>query len=498
MAAALTASSVPLVPSPIEGQSFTGIVARFSDADSNTDPTAYAVSVQWGDGTASQGTVTVDPNGGFDVTGTHTYARPGAFRLTAQIADQDADATSISTTNVVSEAAITAAGTTINLMHGRMLSNVVVGTFTDADPALRASAFSATIDWGDGRTSVGRVVALRSGGFEVRGSHTYAAPGSYAASVHIQQGKLGSPAQFFTESDLISDGSIPADHIDPELVNPWGLVASGASPFWDGNNGTGTSSLFDGAGNVSTGLPFVTVPPPGGSAPGTTSAPTGIVANGTSSFVVSFTNAQGVTTSGPSAFLFATEDGTISGWNPRVSPTGSSFSVQAVLGVDNSASGAVYKGLTEVTFGTGEALPAGSYLFATNFHAGTIDVFNSSFQPVSVPAGAFQDTSLPAGYAPFGIQTIGNAIYVSYAMQDAARHDDVAGAGHGFVDVYSLSGSLLMKLGGPGLQPDSILRGASSRRRRASARLGMRSWSATSAIATSVPSTRPRAPFSAS
>ncbi len=336
LAAALTASSVPLSPAPVEGRSFTGIVAKFSDADNNMNPAAYAVAIHWGDGKTSLGKVTADPNGGFDVTGTHTYAGPGAFRITAQIADKDADATSVSTTNVVSEAAIKATGTNINATRDKSLSNVVVGTFTDADGALKASAFSATIDWGHGHTSVGKVMAKKSGGFEVLGSHTYAAAGAFAVEINVRQGFLGSPTQFFTESDLISDGSIAADHVDPELVNPWGLVSGGRGPFWDGNNGTGTSSLFDGAGNVNTGLPFVTVPPPAGSAAGTTSAPTGIVNNGTSDFVVSFKNAQGVTTSGPAAFIFATEDGTISGWNPNVSPTGSSPSVQAILDLNQA------------------------------------------------------------------------------------------------------------------------------------------------------------------
>jgi len=454
MAAALTATSVPLNPAPVEGASFTGIVATFTDADKNTDPTAYAVAINWGDGQTSQGTVSVDPKGGFDISGTHTYAAPGAFRITAQVGDKDSDATSISTTNVVGEAAITATGTTINAAQGKPLSNVLVGTFTDADTALGASAFSATINWGDGHTSAGKVVTNKSGGFNVLGSHVYAASGAYAVKVSIQQGRAGEATQFFTESDLISDGAVAADHVDPLLVNPWGLVAGAGGPFWDSNNGTGTSSLYDGAGNVSTGLPFVTVPAPAGSPAGTTSAPTGIVNNSTPNFIVSFTNSSGVTTSGPAAFIFATEDGTISGWNPKVSPTGSSPSVQAILEVDNSASGAVYKGLADVTMAAGDALPAGQYLFATNFHSGNIDVFNSSFQPVSLPAGAFHDATIPAGFAPFGIATIGGDVYVSYAKQDAAKHDDVAGAGNGYVDVYSPTGALLMRLGGPGFQPE--------------------------------------------
>src|SRR5207249_12215178 len=127
--------------------------------------------------------------------------------------------------------------------------------------------------------------------------------------------------------------------------------------------------------------------------------------------------------SGPSTELLATEDGTIAGWNSSVNAT------KAVVAVDNSASGAVYKGLAE-GFTT-----SGAFLYATNFHAGTVDVFDQNFRPVNVLV-AFRDPRIPAGYAPFGISAINSHLYVPYAQQDADKNDDVAGARHGFTDIF--------------------------------------------------------------
>ncbi len=173
------------------------------------------------------------------------------------------------------------------------------------------------------------------------------------------------------------------------------------------------------------------------------------MSNSTSSFVVSQGGA-----SGPAAFIFVTEDGTISGWNPKVAGTGTGPSTNAVLAVDNSASGAVYKGVTILTVPAGTGLTAGPTLVVTNFHAGTIEAYSSSFARETLPAGAFQDPAIPAGFAPFGIQTLNGNLYVTYAKQDGAKHDDVAGIGNGFVDVYSPSGALLERLGGGGFQPE--------------------------------------------
>jgi len=234
-------------------------------------------------------------------------------------------------------------------------------------------------------------------------------------------------AQFYTQTNLVSDGAVPAALVDLNLVNAWGLVSSPTSPWWISDNGTGKSTLY----NVGTGtIPLiVTVPGAGGKQ----SAPTGIVFNGNSnSFVV--TNSTGTSAA---RFIFASEDGTISGFR----------GVPVVIAVDNSASGAVYKGLAI------DSTTTGKLLYATNFHAGTVDVFDSHFNPVHI-LGAFTDHSLPAGYAPFGIQAIKigdqTQIYVTYALQDADKHDDVPGVGHGFINAFDTDGNLIRRVASKG------------------------------------------------
>ncbi len=445
MSADLVGASAPISPLPVEGAPFKAIVAKFTDSDGNTNPALYSVSINWGDGHASEGTVVADPAGGFDVIGVHTFARTGVYRVTAHVGDTDGDDVSVSTSNVVTEAAISGSGARIKPAKDGVLSDVVVATFTDPDHSLTVGDFSAAINWGDGQTTLGLIAVDRAiGGFEVLGSHRYKSEGTFAIDATIRQGDAAI-STFFAESDLISDGAVEADHINPELVNPWGLAAPNPGDFWDGNNGQGTSSLFDSAGNVNHGLPFVTIPPPAGSTG--TAAPDGVVVNTAGSF-----NITDGKTSGSAIFIFATEDGTISGWNPKVSTNGSSPSNQAFLAVDDSSSGAVFKGLTLFTMPSGGALPAGRYLFVTDFHNNAIDVFDQNFNPVTLPAGAFHDSAIPAGFAPFGIQSVGGNLYVTYAKQDGAKHDDVAGPGNGYVDVYSPSGVLLRRLGGPGIQ----------------------------------------------
>ena len=230
----------------------------------------------------------------------------------------------------------------------------------------------------------------------------------------------------FHQTNLVSDVPGLAAITDPNLVNPWGLSASATSPIWVANNGTGTSTLYNTADQK---VPLtVTIPAPDG----TSGTPTGTVFNGTADFRVSSGAA-----SGPSRFLFATEDGTILGWNPGVKPT------TAVIAVDNSPSHAIYKGLTNGSVG------ASNFLYAANFHSGAVDVFDGSFHPVTV-AGAFTDPSLPAGFAPFGIQNIGGWIYVTYAMQDAAAKDEVAGPGLGYVDIYAANGDFVRRFASAG------------------------------------------------
>src|SRR5262245_9429997 len=243
------------------------------------------------------------------------------------------------------------------------------------------------------------------------------------------------PAVNFTQTNLVTDdqavlaglGQAPAARTDPNLVNPWGIAVGTNNGLWLAENGAGMGATVDATGNSI--QPGVTIPAPGGTG---TSAPTGVATNDTGGFVIS-----SGTGAGPATELFATEDGTIAGWNNSVDPT------HAVIAVDNSASGAVYKGLAE-GFTT-----KGAFLYATNFHAGTIDVFDSNFRPVRTPGG-FKDSKIPKGFAPFGISAINSHLYVTYAKQDADKHDDVAGAGNGFIDIFDTEGRLLSRFAGGG------------------------------------------------
>jgi len=251
------------------------------------------------------------------------------------------------------------------------------------------------------------------------------------------QAHASSGSGFYERTNLVSDIPGVARFTDSNLVNPWGLSHSPTSPWWVSDNGTGVSTLYiSGGRGFPQGSPLVVnIPPPTGSPAGTTAAPTGNVFNPVNStdpddFVVS-ENGK----SGPSIFIFATEDGTISGWNPTVDLT------HAILAVDNSkvGLGAVYKGLA---FGSNAS---GDFIYATNFRFATVDVFNENFAPAHL-SGNFTDPNIPNGYAPFNIQNIGGKLYVTYAKQDAAKHDDVSGAGHGFIDVYDTNGNLLQRL----------------------------------------------------
>jgi uncharacterized protein (TIGR03118 family) len=252
------------------------------------------------------------------------------------------------------------------------------------------------------------------------------------------------------QTNLVSDLPGVAAHLDPNLVNPWGISESSGSPFWISDNNAGVSTLYN-----STGVPqslVVSIPTPG-SPLTATGTPDGTVFNtdggANGGFQISGFSATGTPTSASPIFLFATEDGTIIGWNPGVNPQGATKpGTYGIIAVDNSGNnftnpnpnqqtGAVYKGLAIATDANGQSL-----LYAANFRAGTIDVFNSSFQtPTNLAAGAFTDPTLPKGYAPFNVQAIGDKIYVTYAKQDALKHDDVAGPGNGFVDVFNLNGS---------------------------------------------------------
>jgi uncharacterized protein (TIGR03118 family) len=231
---------------------------------------------------------------------------------------------------------------------------------------------------------------------------------------------------FYKQTNLVSDLPDIAKLQDPNLVNSWGLVHGPTTPWWVADNGTGVSTLYTGQGVK---VPLtVTIPVPEGSPAGTTAAPTGVIFNGNGGF-----NVKENGTSFSSLFIFDTEDGTISGWNLNFADR-----THAVLAVDRSkvGKGAVYKGLA---IGSNSS---GTFLFATNFRFGTIEMFDSKFNLVR----SFTDHRLPQSYAPFGIQNIGGNLYVTFAKQNAAKHDDVAGPGHGFVDVFDTNGNLISRL----------------------------------------------------
>lgn len=220
----------------------------------------------------------------------------------------------------------------------------------------------------------------------------------------------------YIQTNLVSDLPGEAAHQDADLVNPWGIVAGPSTPFWIADNHTGLSTLYNGAG---TKLPLVVTVPPaaGNTGPG---APTGLVFNGSSGF-------------GGARFIYDSEDGTLSAWS-----SGTSATLQAT-----SPTGSVYKGLA---IGSGAT---GQMLYAANFGLGKVDVFDSTFKPISV-AGGFTDSTIPAGFAPFGIQNINGDIYVTYARQDAAKEDDIPGPGSGFINVFDTNGNLIRRLASDG------------------------------------------------
>jgi uncharacterized protein (TIGR03118 family) len=235
-----------------------------------------------------------------------------------------------------------------------------------------------------------------------------------AASAVVGAAASREAADIYTVHSLVSDGSATtAASTDASLVNAWGLSAGPTTPWWSANNGTNTSTLYAGTGVKAA----LTVSVPG--------APTGTVFNGsTTDFAVS----QGGK-SGAARFLFATEAGTILGWSPVVNGTA------AVVGVDRSSTGTVYKGLAT----------ANDRLYATDFHNGRVDVFDASFTPVST-SGGFKDAKIARGFAPFGIQALGGNIFVTYAKQDAAKKADVPLPGQAYVDEFTPDGQLVARV----------------------------------------------------
>jgi uncharacterized protein (TIGR03118 family) len=219
----------------------------------------------------------------------------------------------------------------------------------------------------------------------------------------------GMGANAFKKRNLVSDIDGVARITDPNLVNPWGLSFGPTTPAWVADNGTDVSTLYSGGvrKSIPVALPLV-VGIEGG-------APTGTVFNPTGGFKVN---------GAPARFIFDSEAGTITAWNAGTQATTVATTPDAI-----------YKGLAI----------AGNRLYAANFHAATIDVFNDAFAPTTVPGG-FTDPNLPAGFAPFNVQEVAGRLVVAYAQQDADAEDEVAGAGLGYVDVFDANGHLLRRL----------------------------------------------------
>ena len=232
----------------------------------------------------------------------------------------------------------------------------------------------------------------------------------------------------FRQTNLVSDlNTVGAQVVDPNLKNPWGLAFGPTTPLWVADNGTSIAGVYPVSPAGPTAQPSrldVTLPP-------ADSAPTGQVFNPTGDFVVKSKAGMG-----PALFIFSSEGGQIIAWNPAADPV---VNGKSTAQTEFSSKTAVYKGLAiaSTRFGT--------FLYASNFHDNRVDVFNTRFHRVHL-FGDFRDRHLPRGYAPFGIRAINGLIYVTYAKQDADRHDDVAGPGHGFIDVFTPSGFLVERL----------------------------------------------------
>jgi len=234
-------------------------------------------------------------------------------------------------------------------------------------------------------------------------------------AVALVSSARGGPNGTYTVHNLSSNVPGLAAHTDPDLQNGWGLTMPATGPWWVADNGTGKTTLYS-ADGTKQGLVVEIV----------NGAPTGTVNNTTTAFVVT---ANGK--SGPARFIFSSESGTISGWNPAVEGT------HTVVGARNPD--AVYKGLAIAT------TPSGPQLYATDFAGGKVDVFNSSFG-TGVATGGFVDPSLPPGYAPFGIQNVNGMLVVTFAKQEAGSDDEAHHQGFGVVDIFDTNGTLVSRV----------------------------------------------------
>jgi uncharacterized protein (TIGR03118 family) len=263
--------------------------------------------------------------------------------------------------------------------------------------------------------------------FDVAAGH---AQGQTVAQFIDQNFFQPAPDTVFQQTNIVSDIPGLAATTDRNLINPWGLSQDPTTGrFRVSDNHAGLSTVYDVHGNPH--ATTVEIPlPPGATG---TAAPTGNVRNTSADFVIAEHGR-----SAPASIIFATEDGTLTAWNPQVDKH------HAIIAVDNSAAGAVYKALT---LGSNSQ---GNFIYATNFHNATVDVFDSQFHQVQL-AGSFTDPDIPAGFAPFGIKNVNGTLFVTYAKQLAPdNHDDEAGPGNGFIDEFDTDGNLIGRFASQG------------------------------------------------
>jgi uncharacterized protein (TIGR03118 family) len=257
-----------------------------------------------------------------------------------------------------------------------------------------------------------------------------AAAGVIALAPLSRAGAVG-----YKQTNLVSDKAAATNpvalHIDPNLLNPWGVAFFPGGPFWISDNGAGVSTLYDGTG-IKQAL-MVTIPAPTGDTNPGAPGPSGMVWNGNPlAFLVK---------GAPALFMWATEDGTIAAWQGALSPITEAVTVVPNPGFVNGGTGTdpVYKGLA---IGNNSR---GLFLYATNFRSGKIAVWNSTFGADATLNSKFIDSTIPSTFAPFGIHNINGQLWVTYAKQDAPKHDPVPGVGRGFVDVFDTDGNLLRR-----------------------------------------------------
>jgi uncharacterized protein (TIGR03118 family) len=246
----------------------------------------------------------------------------------------------------------------------------------------------------------------------------------------------------FTDTALVVDKQevvATTTVIDAHLQNPWGIAMAKGAPFWIADNNSNASTLYTGTGEIETqavtGSPDAPVTIPA-SAAGVPSNPTGQVFNGGGGFLIATSKGQE-----SALFMFVGEGGTLAAW---AQDSGATAVTAYDDGIANGAEHAVYKGLA---LGT---VAGASYLYATDLHNNKIDVFDTGFSKPAAMQGKFVDSSLPAGFVPFGISTLDGRLYVTYAMQDSAKHDEITGAGLGYVDIFDFSGNLVSRFASGG------------------------------------------------